>query len=108
MKPSLDDLASVLVAVLPRELSTVRIRFHVALTPEATKAALAYLTGRGTVRNSGGGWYRARQRICAGACQREAREIRCREVIVDPETLRWFCADCWREEVEQIRLMVEA
>jgi hypothetical protein len=101
--PSFDDLADVLAAVIDVGRSARQIRDATGLNWERTQRAVADLASRDIIRSQGGGYYRTRQRRC-----RRCDELRPDAVAVDPETLAWLCAECWKQDVERTRRLVEA
>jgi hypothetical protein len=80
--------------------------WEVNLSYQRIDAAISQLRRRGTVRHLGGGYWWVRQRECAGACGRRGETFKGEAVYVDPETLRWFCWDCWESEGNRVQALV--
>ena len=100
--PSFDDLADVLAAVIDVGRSAQQIREATGLSWERAQPAVAELASRDVIRNQRGGYYRAHQRRC-----RRCDALRPDAVAVDPETLAWLCSECWTQDVERTRRLVE-
>jgi PHP family Zn ribbon phosphoesterase len=100
-----DELQSVVAVLIGRSLSAEQVRDWSGVSWEQTRDALRTLTRRGIVRNYGAGHYGACQRTCA-TCERDARTLRGEAVCIDPESLRWFCEDCWNAEVRAVERIV--
>jgi hypothetical protein len=101
--PPLEDLTSVLVTIVGRDLNARRIADWTGLNRERVRAAIRELDRREVVRLLGNGYWKGKQRTCA-ACQ--GSPVGGLEVQFDPETLRWYCAACWEQEAERLRMMV--
>ena len=103
-----DDLADVLAALAGgASLTKDQLREATHLMAPDIDRAVTNLKGRSLVRHMGRGYWSATQRECAGACARRGRDLRGQTVEFDPETLRWFCGDCWAEQVAQVRGIVD-
>lgn len=104
---SADDLSLVLVNCIDHPRSRDRIRDLTGLPWEQLGRLLAELRRRGLARTVGGGQWLSHQRSCGGSCMRPASEMAGAAVEFDPETLRWFCADCWEGEIAYVRSLVD-
>ena len=101
--PSYDELATVVTCSIAIR-TPQRIRDLARLSGEQMETALEHLRRRDVVRDLDGGRVATRQRTCAGACGRSVRRLS--GVYVDPETLRWFCPDCWDADVARVAAIV--
>jgi hypothetical protein len=101
-RPSFDDLADVLAAVIDVGRSAPQARDATGLSWERTHSALTELVSCDVIRNQRGGYYRAHQRRC-----RRCDALRPDAVAIDPETLAWLCSECWQEDVQRTRRLVE-
>ena len=99
---STDVLASVLASVISSNRTEESIRDHTGVLRDDVSNAIAHLCERSVIRDIGfghnfdpvGRHYHASQTACAGPCSRGGRELRGQEVVINPETLTWVCADC--------------
>lgn len=105
MGSTVSDRALVLSLVIAGSQNEDEIREWTGLPWDRVDLTLADLARRDIVR-LGGDHYLARQRDCAH-CSRPGFEMEGERVYIDPESLRWLCADCWDSEIEQLRALVE-
>jgi hypothetical protein len=99
-----DDDISVLAATIGRDRSVRRVAQEADLGHEKVRASLARMRRRGLVRHLGGGHWIAEQRACA----RCSRSLSGSDVlIVDPETLRWLCKECFEGEVAALQALLD-
>jgi hypothetical protein len=101
--PSYDELATVVTCSIAIR-TPQRIRELAGLSRDRAEEALEHLRHRDLVRDMDGGRVATRQRTCAGDCARGVRRLS--GVYVDPETLRWFCPDCWDADVRRVAAIV--
>jgi hypothetical protein len=99
-----DDLQSVLAVVINTDGNVRQIRQLTGLDDERARAALRELDRRDITRPLGGGYWKAYQRECA-RCSRPP--VGGAAIMIDGETLRWFCEDCWKQEAEEVRKLVD-
>jgi hypothetical protein len=102
---AVSDRALVLTEVIAVSQNKDEIRDWTGLPWDRVDSTLEDLTRRDIVA-SGGDHYYARQRGCAN-CSRPGFEMEGETVFIDPESLRWFCKDCWNADIEQLRALVE-
>jgi hypothetical protein len=100
--PPVDDMQSVLAVVINSSLDARQVRDWTGLSWERTQRALRELSRRDLARSTGGQWA-SYQRKCARCDQRSSGGS---EIMIDGETLRWFCVDCWTAEAEDVRNLV--
>lgn len=99
--PDTDVLATVLALVIASNRNAEQICEETGFEWDDVQAAIASLTQRGVIRNIGFEHYHASQTRCAGSCLRDGREVRGQEVVINPQTFRWTCADCSEAVVER-------
>jgi chromosome condensin MukBEF MukE localization factor len=99
-----DDDASVLAKTIDRDRSVRRIAQETGLGHEQVRSSLARMRRRGLVRHLGGGYWIAEQRGCA-RCSRSLSGGDA--LIVDPETLRWLCEECFEGDVAALHALLD-
>jgi hypothetical protein len=102
---AVSDLALVLTMAIAVSPNEDEIRDWTGLPWDRVDSALEDLSRRDVVRAEGENYF-ARQRECAN-CSRSGLEMVGETIYIDPESLRWFCHDCWDTEIEQLRALVE-
>ena len=90
-----DVLASILAIVIASNRTAEEIRDNTGVTADDIEPAIAYLQSRNRITAIGARHYHATQSLCAGSCSRGGRLMRGEEVVINPQTLRWMCAECW-------------
>lgn len=106
MGSAVSDRALVLTEVIAVSQNKDEIRDWVGLPWDRVDSTLEDLIRLGIVGSAGEHYYYARQRGCA-CCSRPGMGMEGETVFIDPESLRWFCEDCWDAGIEQLRALVE-
>lgn len=106
LNPDNDELASVLAAIIASAKPPEQIRDSTGLPWETVMAAIQELRGREMIRDIFGHQL-THQRLCAGSCMRDGHYLRGHAVVFAPESMRWFCEECWKAEAEHVQGLVE-
>jgi hypothetical protein len=90
-----DVLASLLAAVIASNRTAEELRDMTGIAADEIEPAITYLRDKNRITGIGAQHYHASQALCAGPCSRGGRLMRGEEVVINPKTFRWMCAECW-------------
>jgi hypothetical protein len=102
-EPTDDEFASMIAIVLVSDTNETELAGRLGTTQARTRLIVQRLLERGTMRDSGGGYYQSGQLVCAGSCERRGDLLLGQEVVIDRATLAWWCGPCWSSRPARTR-----